>query len=159
MISYDQALSARMFAADFGCCVLQILQIAWIEPGQGHHKAGCCVDRISEDTHCKFWVLATRKVSMAIAQPWTVSLQDWTLQGRSLSQAEVLALMRSQRSTALRACLEYYVMDLSSTEPALHSELILLLCDEIESRLPERDPRYVCPIHAAFVSRQLLRRA
>lgn len=49
-------------------------------------------------------------------------------------------------------------MDLSSTEAALHSELILLLCDEIESRLPERHPRYVRPIYAAFVSWQLLRR-
>ena len=64
------------------------------------------------------------------------------VQARPLNMAEVLALLRAHSLPVLRDYLEHLVLEAQVTDPGLHTELILQLCDAALQLMPSIDTRH-----------------
>lgn len=69
------------------------------------------------------------------------------LQARPLNMAEVLALLRMQSKAVLEDYLLHQLVELQVVDPALHTELVMLLAETALSLMHAVDPR-CSPVHA-----------
>ena len=65
------------------------------------------------------------------------------MQARPLNMAEVLALLRAHSLPVLRDYLEHLVLEVQVTDPSMHTELVLQLCDAALQLMPSIDARQV----------------